>query len=218
MQRHDAFKDMDYLLPTITKDGLGFIPRPCAYERALTWLRDVLARLGAPAEEIQKVTWHSFRLFSPDHAFQAMISKEQRQFLGNWSSESMPGIYTREKRHVVCNIWKKIAQSMPNHTQERQVREDTDHPDWDDPAASPIISLGDSVPVSSSEVLPIQDDEDRNHNQVRPIHGPSTEGTTCYWGTFNPNKRMPHSSLVLTTRQVCGLRVAWARQVHDYQP
>jgi len=172
MQRHDAFKDMDYLLPTITKDGLGFIPRPCAYERALTWLRDVLARLGAPAEEVQKVTWHSFRLFIPDHAFQAMIPKEQRQFLGNWSSESMPDVYTREKRHVVCNIWKKIVQSMPNHTQERQVREDTDHPDWDDPVVSPIIVLGDSVPVPSTEVLPILDDEDQDWSEIKTKSDP----------------------------------------------
>ena len=37
-----VFKDMDYLLPTINQKRAGFIPRPCGYDRALRWLRDVL--------------------------------------------------------------------------------------------------------------------------------------------------------------------------------
>ena len=162
MQRHEAFAQLDYLLPTVTKDGLGFIPRPCAYERALTWLRDVLVRVGAPPDEAQQITWHSFRLFIPDHAFQAMIPREQRQFLGNWSSESMPDVYTREKRHVVCNIWKKIIQSLSTHQEGRSVREDPDHPDWDDPATVTPLPEGDSVPLPISDTAPLQDTENND--------------------------------------------------------
>ena len=35
----EAFQDMDYLLPTVSKDFAGLIPRPSTPERALRWLK-----------------------------------------------------------------------------------------------------------------------------------------------------------------------------------
>jgi hypothetical protein len=181
LQSHKIFQTMDYIIPTVNRDGTGFIPRPCTYERSLLWLRDTLIRLGAPTKEVQSLTWHSFRLFIPDCAFQAMIPKEQRQYLGNWSSANLPDVYTREKRHVVCAIWSKVVGNIPStaSSSHRQVREDLNHPDWQDPQPqlnkkrrskesqdSPGTSVGDSVPNSPEQASVTvsrldSDDDDR---------------------------------------------------------
>ena len=106
------FEGMDYLIPTVGKDYDGFIARPASSERALNWLRAALAR-----QELQKdlwvdLTWHSFRVFMPDCAFQAQIPRDQRQYLGNWMAESTADVYTREKRNVVCAIWNKVTSNL----------------------------------------------------------------------------------------------------------
>ena len=38
--------DSDYLIPTLSKDGLGLIPRPSSPDRALRWLKAALGRRG----------------------------------------------------------------------------------------------------------------------------------------------------------------------------
>jgi hypothetical protein len=163
---------MDFLIPTISKDGEGFIPRPCTYERAIHWLRDTLVQGGAPVKEVQDLTWHSFRLFAPDCAFQAMIPKDQRQYLGNWSSASLPDVYTREKRHVVCSIWNQVLEALPNLKLEAtHGRVDLNHPEWNDtcpapkkPRRSSTPVSGDGVPnltiIESAAMVPDSDDED----------------------------------------------------------
>jgi hypothetical protein len=45
------------------------------------------------------------RAFMPDWAFQANISKDLRQYLGNWTSSTVADVYTRDKRNVVYKLW-----------------------------------------------------------------------------------------------------------------
>ena len=91
------------------KDYNGFVARPATSERALKWLRAALARQNLDKDLWIDLTWHSFRVFMPDCAFQAQIPRDLRQYLGNWMAESTADVYTREKRNVVCSIWEQVT-------------------------------------------------------------------------------------------------------------
>ena len=132
LSSHPAFEAIDYLIPTISKDGMGFISRPGQADRTLRWLKDALLRRGVNPEYFHDLTWHSFRVFIPDCAFQLGISRDQRRYLGNWMTESTADVYTREKRNVVVKVWQAVANGMEEIcTHGRRVREDLNHPDWD---------------------------------------------------------------------------------------
>ena len=135
-----AFEGMDYLLPTISKDFAGLIPRPSGGDRALRWLKDALRRRGVAQEHVAPLTWHSFRVFIPDCAFQLGVPRSERQYLGNWMTESTADVYTREKRNVVTAIWTKVADKVNSlkMTLGRERREDLNHGDWDDPVAEVV--------------------------------------------------------------------------------
>ena len=142
LSSHPAFEAIDYLIPTISKDGMGFISRPGQADRTLRWLKDALLRRGVDLQHFHDLTWHSFRVFIPDCAFQLGISRDQRRYVGNWMTESTADVYTREKRNVVVKVWKAVANGMDEIcTGGRMVREDLNHPDWDGlpllPEASP---------------------------------------------------------------------------------
>ena len=126
----ERFQDMDYLIPTLSKDFQGVIPRPGSSDRSLRWL----IRHGVPQELVQPLSWHSFRVFIPDCAYQLGIPRTQRQYLGNWQTESTADIYTREKRNVVVDIWGKVLSRLRdiNLDPGKEVREDLSHEDWDD--------------------------------------------------------------------------------------
>ena len=81
----ERFRDMDYLIPTLSKDFQGVIPRPSTSDRGLTWLKEALVRQGVDQDLVTPLTWHSFRVFIPDCAYQL---RAQRQYLGNWQTES----------------------------------------------------------------------------------------------------------------------------------
>ena len=127
--RAQAFEGMDYLLPTISKDFAGLIPRPSGGDRALRWLKDALRRRGVAQEHVTPLTWHSFRVFIPDCAFQLGVPRSERQYLGNWMTESTADVYTREKRNVVTAIWTKVADKVNSlkMTLGRERREDLNH-------------------------------------------------------------------------------------------
>ena len=142
LSSHPAFEAIDYLIPTISKDGMGFISRPGQADRTLRWLKDALLRRGVDPQHFHDLTWHSFRVFIADCAFQLGISRDQRRYLGNWMTESTADVYTREKRNVVVKVWQAVANGMDEIcTGGRMVREDLNHPDWDGlpllPEASP---------------------------------------------------------------------------------
>ena len=109
----EAFKTMDYIIPTVSKDYVGLIPRPCQADRALRWLKEALHRQGGlDPREFRDLSWHSFRVFIPDCAFPLGMPRDQRQYLGNWSSENAADIYTREKRKVVERAWTAVADQL----------------------------------------------------------------------------------------------------------
>ena len=142
LSKHPSFEESDYLIPTISKDGMGFIARPGQADRTLRWLKDALGRRGVPPKLFQDLTWHSFRVFIPDCAFQLGISRDQRRYLGNWMTESTADVYTREKRNVVVKVWHEVANNLSEISMEgRMVREDLSHPDWEGlPLAEPSPS------------------------------------------------------------------------------
>ena len=121
---------------------MGFIARPGQADRTLRWLKDALGRRGVPPELFQDLTWHSFRVFIPDCAFQLGISRDQRRYLGNWMTESTADVYTREKRNVVVKVWHEVANKLSEICMGgRMVREDLSHPDWEGlPLAEPSPS------------------------------------------------------------------------------
>ena len=90
---------------------------------------------GSYPKLVKPLSWHSFRVFIPDCAFQMGIPRERRMYLGNWLTESTADVYVREKRNVVVEIWGQIAQKVPNLNlgPGRERREDLNHPDWADP-------------------------------------------------------------------------------------
>ena len=82
------------------------------------------------------LTWHSFRVFVPDYAYQLGFPRDQRQYLGNWTTETTADIYTRDKRNVVEKVWKAVGDKMgilklDNPAALRRI--DLNHEDWDDP-------------------------------------------------------------------------------------
>ena len=140
LSKHPSFEESDYLIPTISKDGMGFIARPGQADRTLRWLKDALGRRGVPPELFQDLTWHSFRVFIPDCAFQLGISRDQRRYLGNWMTESTADVYTREKRNVVVKVWHEVANDLSEISMGGRM-EDLSHPDWEGlPLAEPSPS------------------------------------------------------------------------------
>ena len=60
---------------------MGFIARPGQADRTLRWLKDALGRRGVSPDLFQDLTWHSFRVFIPDCAFQLGISTGSEEVL-----------------------------------------------------------------------------------------------------------------------------------------
>ena len=112
LTQEERFKDMDVLIPTFSKGFNGVICRPSTPDRGLRWLKEALFRQGINRELIDPPTWHSFRVFIPDCAFQLGVPRTQRQYLGNWLTESTADVYTREKRNVVVSIWQRVASKV----------------------------------------------------------------------------------------------------------
>eukprot|EP00434_Breviolum_minutum_P001097 symbB.v1.2.000961.t1/scaffold39.1/size394969/5 len=117
------------------------------------WIKDRIFdcrwRCGVDQDLVTPLTWHSFRVFIPDCAYQLGIPRAQRQYLGNWQTESTADIYTREKRNVVVDIWSKVLGKIQEVDLQpgRTVREDLAHPDWDD---KPLDKPGDTESVNDS--------------------------------------------------------------------
>ena len=138
MKDLEKFKDLDFIIPTLSKDSTGIIPRPSAADRALRWLNAALHRNWSTVSSpdiLHKLTWHSFRVFVPDCAYQLGFPRDQRQYLGNWTTETTADIYTRDKRNVVEKVWKAVGDKMgilklDNPQAERRI--DLNHEDWDD--------------------------------------------------------------------------------------
>ena len=169
----ERFQDMDYLIPTLSKDFQGVIPRPSTSDRGLRWLKEALVRQGVDQDLVTPLTWHSFRVFIPDCAYQLGIPRAQRQYLGNWQTESTADIYTREKRNVVVDIWSKGKIQEVNLQPGRTVREDLAHPDWDD---KPLDKPGDTESANDSNGFELVQ-SDAETGLIESEGGPSSAST-----------------------------------------
>ena len=127
LRKSQVFMEADYLLPAVTSDKNGLIPRPMKNSQGLRWLRSVLISKGLPHKEVDGLTWPSLRVFMGDWAYRAGISRDRRRYIGQWAEESTADVYTRNHATVICGIWKEVlASSFPagSGTAPRQVDEE----------------------------------------------------------------------------------------------
>ena len=120
------------------------------------------------------LTWHPFRVFMPDCAFQAHVPRDQRQYLGNWMAESTADVYTREKRNVVCAIWEKVTSNLDKinmagaRTSSIDLsREDQQDPQ-DGPAAGGLPVAGALGPEGESPPRKVRDSSPPSRNADSP--------------------------------------------------
>ena len=198
----ERFPDMDYLIPTLSKDFQGVIPRPSTSDRGLRWLKEALVRQGVDQALVTPLTWHSFRVFIPDCAYQLGIPRAQRQYLGNWQTESTADIYTREKRNVVVDIWSKVLGKIQEVDLQpgRTVREDLAHPDWDD---KPLDKPGDTESVNDSNGFElVQSDAETG---LIESEGPNSASTQHTSGSRRTRTTAKSSELLRPLfQEICG--------------
>ena len=192
LTQEERFKDMDFLIPTVSKGFNGVICRPSTPDRGLRWLKEALFRQGINRELIDPLTWHSFRVFIPDCAFQLGVPRTQRQYLGNWLTESTADVYTREKRNVVVSIWQRVASKVDtlNMKPGRERREDLNHPDWDEP----ILDL----------------EEEPREGRV-PVDTPVRTPGSSSWSAISTDRDSPAPKVLFTEPAPGSLRVVSSR-------
>jgi hypothetical protein len=100
------------------------------------------------------LSWHSFRVFIPDGAYQLGMPRDQRQYLGNWTTENIADIFTREKRKVVQRAWPEVADKLGNLdlTGGKTVPADLDHQHWQ-PEKYPILRRIGQLPFGKEEKM-----------------------------------------------------------------
>ena len=163
----------------------GLIPRPSTPERALRWLKDAILRRGVTPGLVKPLSWHSFRVFIPDCAFQMGIPRERRMYLGNWLTESTADVYVWEKRNVVVEIWGQVAQKVPNLNlgPGRERREDLNHPDWADPLPPPAVDITDAGPEGREDQIEKEGEASPSvPSRKRTIGSIMVSGGTRTWG------------------------------------
>ena len=186
----ERFQDMDYLIPTLSKVFQGVIPRPGSSDRSLRWLKEALIRQGVAQELVQPWSWHSFRVFIPDCAYQLEIPRTQRQYLGNWQTESTADIYTR----VVVDIWGKVLSGLRdiNLDPGKEVREDLSHEDWDD---RPGLSVQGSPVKSTGSYQLVSEDEHTGKQSEGPDSGKSKPSTGTSRAEESAHSGLPRQKL-----------------------
>ena len=203
----EKFKDMDYLIPTVSSDFTGLIPRPGQADRTLRWLKDALHRQGAlDTSTFKHLSWHSFRVFIPDCAYQLGMPRDQRQYLGNWTTESTADIYTREKRKVVQRAWTAVADKLGklDLSGSKSVPIDLDHKDWD----TEILELDPSPPKDSPDKLGSPPFKSRKQ-ALAEKQAASPVSSTGSWQKISGSPGLPE-----ITQQGAPLRVVSASKVN----
>ena len=203
----EKFNDMDYLIPTVSSDFTGLIPRPGQADRTLRWLKDALHRQGAlDASTFKHLSWHSFRVFIPDCAYQLGMPRDQRQYLGNWTTESTADIYTREKRKVVQRAWTAVADKLGklDLSGSKSVPIDLDHKDWD----TEVLELDPSPPNDSPDKTGSPPFKSRKQ-ALAEKQAASPVSSTGSWQKVSGSPGLPE-----ITQQGASLRVVSASRVN----
>ena len=124
-KENSDFMHMDFMVPAVTRDRTGFIPRPATNNQFLKVTREIMyentnmealwtvtERGGAKKEikaweAIKKTTNAAPRVWMPEWANKANIPRVERACLGRWADEPMADVYTREQRCKIVELWKK---------------------------------------------------------------------------------------------------------------
>ena len=80
----------------------------------------------------------------PNLAFQLDIPRERRRYLGGWAREETADEYIREKRNVVCGIWKEVVSQLDPS----KLKEDTQVPLYLNHTAYELFPPSPSAPAS----------------------------------------------------------------------
>ena len=118
----EKFKDLDFIFPALTRDRIGFIPRPASNAQIMAIIRDELYKsvphstmwettdgtglstLHSAHLAIKTVTMASWRVLIPEWASKADLPRELRRWLGRWREDSMADNYTRDHRGKIIEI------------------------------------------------------------------------------------------------------------------
>ena len=143
--KNNDFMNMDYMVPAVTRDRSGMIPRPATNNQFLKIIREIMrenVKTGTmwtitergsitttvEAETaISKTTCASPRVWLPEFANKMNVPREERAFLGRWAEEAMADVYTREQRHKVTELWKKAQANKGVMQSMEPVPTDMDH-------------------------------------------------------------------------------------------
>ena len=178
------FKEADFLFPALTSDYNGFIPRPATKNQIVSVVRKGLmdmvnaeeiwgtteseceTRPMKAYEAISKFTMSSMRVFIPEWAYKAGVSREDRRYIGRWKDDTTPDVYTREHRTKILQIMDKLEDKRNLIERTTEVPEDlADEYFWKtDGAGKPQITDVEhqswQVVMSSAE----RANDDENHS------------------------------------------------------
>jgi len=125
-RKDKTFRKIDFMVPAVTKDKSGFIPRPMTNAQFLSTIRSVMYENTTEEtkwsittkdsnmqtikawDAIKRTTASAPRVFAPEFANKAGIPQQERAYLGRWSEETMADVYTRDQRRAVLAIWQKF--------------------------------------------------------------------------------------------------------------
>ena len=152
------FEKMDYLIPALTSDYTGFIPRPATNAQILAVVRHAMAKVIDPHEiwgttevglepqkitavqATQKFTLAAMRVFMAEWAYKAGVPRDLRRYIGRWASENTSDTYTREHRQIILKIWNQVTPKRDLMEKINEVPEDLKDPHyWEDDTRIPIM-------------------------------------------------------------------------------
>jgi hypothetical protein len=134
------------------------------------------------------------------------MPRDQRQYLGNWTTESTADIYTREKRKVVQRAWTEVADKLGNFdlTGAKTVPIDMDHKDCD----TEVLELDPSPPRDSPEKPGSPPSKSRRQALAeKQVASPGSSAGS--WQKINWSPSLPE-----TTSQGASLRVVSASKAN----
>ncbi len=89
-----------------------YLQGPATYNTVLSMYRHILVTNGVQTTVVADMTLHGLRLWAAEMAYQADVPRDQRKYIGQWSSENTADIYTRDHRTVITNIWSTITDRL----------------------------------------------------------------------------------------------------------
>jgi len=80
--------------------------------------------------DLADFSWHSPRVFMPEWAFQASITRDRRKYLGRWTQDNTADVYTRDHRSQICAIWDEVTPLSAEIPRDIWAPRDLDHPHY----------------------------------------------------------------------------------------